>query len=716
MKTIRHQVSIFSITMILTVLVFSFNEGQSSNEFPIATTTGREQSASVAFDGTNYLVGIQGDVDFHTNITAQLVSQSGTLVGSRITTGGTGGAPFVAFDGTNYLMVWEEDAPHSKNIYGQLISKAGALVGQPITVGTGSDMHLSLNPILFDGTNYFVVWENRVEPYGGDNADVYGQFITPLGTLLGTPIPVGTAVHGQRNPTLSFDGTNILVVWVDGRNQSACYTDSQGTHCYESDIYGQFITKSSSSSAGTFFGTNFAINTSTLPRDNPPAIAFDGTNYLVIFAEETTLPNACPVSGCKWDAYGQFVTKAGAPAGSKITISNTSPDHQFPYPTFNGTNYLVGWTEGFQTTSATIKGRFFNKSGGPVGSEFTLFSPSGAGALLYGSPPIFDGSKYFMAITRVTPTDNQDVYGAFIYYNPKATLVDFDGDRKSDISFYRSSTGVWWITPSSGAPAYGYGWGGPGFKPVPGDYDGDRKADIAIYDTTGGAWWIIPSSGIPAYGVGWGGSAFKPVPGDYDGDGKADIAIYDTIGGAWWIIPSSGTGPQGQAGAYGVGWGGSIFKPVPADYDGDGRTDIAIYDTTNGAWWIIPSSAATLGNPYNGAYGVGWGGPAFKPVPGDYDGDRKTDIAIYNTSSGGWWIIPSSGTGPQGQVGAYGVGWGGPGYNPVPGDYDGDGKTDVAIYQSSNGGWWIIYSSDGSTYGMGWGGDVSDIPLTANPD
>ena len=74
-------------------------------------------------------------------------------------------------------------------------------------------------------------------------------------------------------------------------------------------------------------------------------------------------------------------------------------------------------------------------------------------------------------------------------------IVDFDGDRKTDIAVYRASTGVWWVTPSSGAPAYGYGWGGPGFKPVPGDYDGDGKTDIAIYNTTGGAWWIIPSSG-----------------------------------------------------------------------------------------------------------------------------------------------------------------------------------------------------------------------------
>ena len=77
-----------------------------------------------------------------------------------------------------------------------------------------------------------------------------------------------------------------------------------------------------------------------------------------------------------------------------------------------------------------------------------------------------------------------DYVAGDIYRITAPATGDFDGDGKTDIAVYRVSTGAWWIIPSSGAPAYGIGWGGPGFTPVPGDYDGDGKTDIAIYNTT----------------------------------------------------------------------------------------------------------------------------------------------------------------------------------------------------------------------------------------
>ena len=403
-------------------------------EFPIATTPGWEMSAGAAFDGTNYLVGIEGDANRDNSITAQLVSQSGTLVGPRISVvGRTGGSSGVAFDGTNYLMVWDDDTlcnTIGDVIYGQLISKSGTLIGSPFPISpqTGNNslgLHFRNMNIIFDGTNYFVVWDHSPTPCQNGCTDEYGQFVTPSGTLLGGPIKINTTPCGGGGAAAAFDGTNILVAWGSEWNasgtQSVCWTDSSGDHCDIANIWGQFITKSSAGTPGTLSGSNFLISAASVLYD-VPSFAFDGTNYLVIFAQETTRPDTCPLSGCKWDVYGQLVTKAGAPIGSRITISDTSPNHFCPSPVFNGTNYLVTWTEGFGSTEATVKGRFFDKSGGPVGSEFALFSPSG-GRVPWAAFTLFDGSKYFSVINRGTPGidpydedayTNQDVYGAFI--------------------------------------------------------------------------------------------------------------------------------------------------------------------------------------------------------------------------------------------------------------------------------------------------------------
>jgi hypothetical protein len=287
--------------------------------------------------------------------------------------------------------------------------------------------------------------------------------------------------------------------------------------------------------------------------------------------------------------------------------------------------------------------------------------------------------------------------------------ADFNGDGRPDLAVANSNSNTVSILLDTTAPGAAATFSAQqtfavGSVPVAitaADFNGDGRPDLAVANLTDNTVSVLlnttpAGSAVVSFAVqqtfAVGSNPRSIAAGDFNGDGRADLAVADsgtntTPGNTVSVLLNTtpaGTGVASFTAQQTFAVGASPFSVVAADFNGDGRPDLAVADEgINTVSVLLDTTSAGSATPsfaIQQTFTVG-PGPQYLTA-GDFNGDGIPDLATSNTAGNTVSVLldmtpAGSGTLSFGAQQTFAVG-----SNPegvAVGDFDGDGRPDLAV-------------------------------------
>jgi parallel beta-helix repeat protein len=333
---------------------------------------------------------------------------------------------------------------------------------------------------------------------------------------------------------------------------------------------------------------------------------------------------------------------------------------------------------------------------------------------------------------------------------------DFDGDYSDEIGIRIPNYNDFWVMQysSSSWSHLGPNNGGSnnhdfdansGYegadKVVTGDFDGDFSDEIAISIPDYNDFWVMQySSGSWSHlGPNNGGSnnydfdansgyegAARVVAGDFDGDHKDEIAINTNQWNDFWVMQYESS-TWGHLGPNNIGSANADFDPnsgysvgpvITGDFDGDHKDEIALNIYGYNDYWVMQyenSAWSHLGTHDGGSNNFDFDAnngydQSTRAVAGDFDGDGKDEIAINIYGYNDFWVMQYE-SGVWSHLGDHDGGGNKHDFDPndgyesigmvLAGDFDCDGKDEIAINIYGYNDFWVMEYENGAWSHLG---------------
>ena len=265
---------------------------------------------------------------------------------------------------------------------------------------------------------------------------------------------------------------------------------------------------------------------------------------------------------------------------------------------------------------------------------------------------------------------------------------------------------------------------------VTADWNGDGHADLAVVNNNSNNVTILLGNGLGGFSPAAGSPVAvgtKPAfiaSGDWNGDRKLDLAVVNATANNVTFLLGDGSGGFSPAPGSPVAVGTSPRSIATGDWNGDGATDLAI------ANFVSANITILLGNG-SGGFSEAAGSPIaigqgpLSLVAGDWDRDGKLDLATANISTGTTTILLGSGVGGFHEAAGSPFATGDHPNSVAAADWNGDGKLDLAFPNQSLNSLTVLLGTGtgsfiqaaGSPYGLaGLSGPVFVAPGDLNID